>query len=175
MRAIAGLTFLTAVVVFVLFGCATKPPLGTVSQVDLQRYSGQWHEVARYPNWFQRNCVGETTAVYTPLPDGTIRVENSCRGKSGRIEKAVGLAQVVPGSDNTKLKVRFFGPFTGDYWVIGLDEKNYSWAVVGHPSRKYLWILSRTPKMRPADYEAAIKIASAGGYDLSRLIKTAQP
>lgn len=175
MRAIAAFLLLAGVGVFCVFGCASRPQLATVRQVDLKRYSGQWYEVARYPNWFQRNCVGETTATYSPLPDGAIQVVNSCRKKNGRLESVKGRATVVPGSANTKLKVSFFGPFTGDYWIIGLDQKNYSWAVVGHPSRRYLWILSRTPLLKDEDYRKAVEIAVSQGYDESRLIKTVQP
>jgi apolipoprotein D and lipocalin family protein len=175
MRAIAASVFLALLGGMFILGCANRQPLTTVSHVDLGKYSGQWYEVARYPNWFQRNCVGEVTATYRALPDGSIEVVNSCRDKSGRMDTVKGKAVVVPDSENAKLKVRFFGPFSGDYWVIGLDEKSYSWAVVGHPSRRYLWILSRSKAMRPSDYEKAITIAKNKGYDLSRLIKTRQP
>ncbi len=175
MKTIAALLLLCGLVALGVFGCASRAPLATVASVDLRRYAGQWYEVARYPNWFQRNCVGETTATYKALPDGAIQVVNSCRNKNGRMESVTGRATVVPGSANTKLKVSFFGPFTGDYWIIGLDQKNYSWAVVGHPSRRYLWILSRTPHLSEADYRKAVAIAVAQGYDESRLIKTVQP
>lgn len=175
MRAIAAFLLLAGVGALCVFGCASRPQLATVNRVDLKRYAGQWYEVARYPNWFQRNCIGETTANYKALPDGAIQVVNSCRNKTGKLETVKGRATVVPGSANTKLKVSFFGPFTGDYWIIGLDEKNYSWAVVGHPSRRYLWILSRTPHLKDEDYRKAVGIAVSQGYNESRLIQTAQP
>lgn len=150
-------------------GCASREPLPTVKSVDLQRYSGKWHEIAKYPNWFQRNCAGAATAVYTPRPDGKIAVVNSCVDKKGQPIVAKGVASVVPDSGNAKLKVKFFGPFAGDYWIIGLDEKDYSWALVGHPSRKYLWILAREPKMDARLYERILALADERGYDVSKI------
>lgn len=152
-------------------GCATQPPLATVKQVDPKRYSGRWYEVARYPNWFQRDCAGEVTAEYTPLPSGAIRVVNTCQTSKGTPKSIVGQASVVPGSGNARLKVSFFGPFSGDYWIIGLDEKNYSWALVGHPSRKYLWILSRQPGMSDALYQKIVGLAAKNGYSAGRIIR----
>lgn len=165
--------FLLAVVA--LTGCATHAPLKTVTQVDLQRYSGRWYEIARYPNSFQRKCAGNVTAQYTPQADGSIQVVNSCRTKDGGRETATGRATVVPGTGNARLKVRFFGPFTGDYYVIGLAD-DYSWALVGHPSREYLWILSRRPFMSPPRYQKIVDLAVAQGYDAARIQRTpAQP
>ncbi len=170
------ITSSAAILISLFFGaCATRQePPSTVGHVDLARYSGKWHEIARYPNWFQRDCAGGTTAVYTAQKDGSIRVENSCLDAHGTRRQAIGRATVVPGSGNAKLKVSFFGPFTGPYWIIGLDEKAYSWAVVGHPARKYLWILSRTPKMPEAEYRRALAIIKAKGYEADRLMMTPQ-
>lgn len=155
-------------------GCASRPPLTTVPAVDLSRYTGRWYEIAKYPNFFQRGCAGGTTAEYSANPDGSIRVVNKSTGKNGRPMQVVGRATVVPGSQNTKLKVSFGGPFSGAYWVIGLDEKAYSWAVVGHPSRQFLWILARDPKLPPATYQQILKLIDGRGYDTSRIEKTPQ-
>jgi len=154
-----------------LAACAApQPQPHTVAAVDLQRYLGTWHEVARYPNWFQdgrgEHCV-DVTATYTARPDGTVGVRNAC----GNGDAATGWARVVDPT-NTKLRVTFFWPFFGDYWVIGLDPA-YRWAVVGTPNRNYLWVLSRTPTLSPQDYAAAISTATAQGFDLTRLVKTA--
>ena len=158
--------------------CATtSAPAGapaTVARVDLARYTGKWYEIASKPMIFQRGCLG-TTAEYTANADGTIKVENTCRKADGNVAKAVGRAKIVPDSGNAKLKVNFFGPFWGDYWVLALDEKDYRYALIGGPDRKYLWILSRTPTMEPATYEKLTAIAKAQGYDLSDLTKTVQP
>ena len=158
--------------------CASTPSAtsvpATVPRVDLARYTGKWYEIASKPMIFQKGCLG-TTAEYTANPDGTIKVENSCRKGNGEVAKAVGRARVVPESGNAKLKVNFFGPFWGDYWVLALDEKNYQYAMVGNPERKYLWILSRTPTMDEATYARLTAIATAQGYDLSDLAKTVQP
>lgn len=154
-----------------LAGCASSRPLTTVPSVDLKRYSGKWHEVARYPNWFQRSCTGGVTAEYTPLPDGAIRVVNSCRKADGSRQTVRGRATVVPDSGNAKLKVSFFWPITGDYWIIGLDP-DYRWALVGHPSRKYLWILSREPGMEPKLYDRIVNLAVAQGYEAEKIRRT---
>lgn len=167
---------LGALGVAVLAACATtgKPPLRTVPSVDLDRYVGKWYEIASFPVWFQRRCAGGTTAEYTAREDGTIAVKNQCFDKNDRPIVADGTATVVPDSGNAKLKVRFFGPFAGDYWILALDEKNYQWSLVGHPSRNYLWILSRTPEMSDAVYGEIVAAAAAQGYDVTRLQRTDQ-
>ncbi|MCX6970604.1 MAG: lipocalin family protein [Verrucomicrobia bacterium] len=157
-----------------LSGCASRPPLATVPSVDLNRYAGRWYEVAKYPNFFQRNCAGNTTAEYSARPDGSIGVVNESIGKNGKPMRVAGTATVVPGSGNAKLNVRFGGPISGAYWVIGLDEKNYSWAVVGHPSRQFLWILSREPKLPAATYQQILTLVAERGYDTARLEPTPQ-
>lgn len=158
-----------------LAGCAARPPLATVDSVDLARYAGTWHEIAKYPNWFQRSCAADTTAEYTLQPDGAVRVTNRCRMASGKMREAGGTATAVPGSSNAKLRVRFAGsPFAGDYWIIGLDEKNYSWSLVGHPSRKFLWILARSPQMDPATYGKIAGIAQGKGFPPEKLERTVQ-
>lgn len=169
-----AILFLAAILLAAGLGaCASRPPLATVPSVDLKRYAGTWHEIARYPNWFQRRCVGPATAEYTPLPDGRIQVVNRCRRADGTMDSVKGTATVVPGSNNTKLKVGFGGPFKGDYWIIGLDEKNYSWALVGHPSRGYLWILARDPNLPERTYQRIVQLAVSKGYDASRIQRSA--
>ncbi len=165
-----------ATVVSVLVACATsrQAPLKTVNSVDLSRYAGKWYEIASYPMWFQRRCVGGTTAEYTSKADGSIGVVNTCYDKNGKPIRVEGSATVVPDSGNSKLKVRFFGPFTGDYWVIALDQKDYSWALVGHPSRKYLWVLSRSKELPSATYDQIVAEAVAQGYDAKQLRRTDQ-
>lgn len=153
----------------VLAGCAHREPLATVGQVDLPRYAGVWHEVARYPNFFQREGDREITARYTLRPDGRVEVLNRCL-RDGAPREIRGTAKALPGSGNARLAVTFFPPFSGDYWVIGLDEKNYSWAVVGHPSRRFLWILSRQVTLPPATYERILRLLRERGYDPGRLI-----
>jgi apolipoprotein D and lipocalin family protein len=152
-----------------LASCASLPPPATVPSVDLARYSGDWYEIESFPAWFQRGCAG-TKASYTPTPDGRIRVINTCtRGqKSVSIE---GVARVVPESNNSKLKVQFFWPFEGDYWILELDPA-YRWAAVGHPNRKYLWILARDPQLDPAELAGIRAKLAAKGYDINRLRRT---
>ena len=151
------------------------PPLEVVPQVDLDRYLGTWHEIATIPQRFQRGCVA-VTARYSLRPDGDIEVVNSCRKNTldGKEKSVKGKAWVVDKTTNAKLKVRFFWPFSGDYWIIDLDE-NYQWAVVGHPNRNYLWILSRTPRMDAGLYDTLLNRIEAKGYDLSKIQPTLQP
>jgi apolipoprotein D and lipocalin family protein len=154
---------------------AADKPLETVASVDLDRYLGRWYEIASYPAWFQKNCTG-VTADYSLREDGRIKVVNSCRKGSldGKAKQSTGRAKVVDGAGNARLKVSFFGPFWGDYWIIDLDP-DYQWAVVGVPNRKYLWILSRTPQMAGEVYEGIISRLRNQGYDPARLNLTPQP
>jgi len=145
-----------------------------VPHVDISRYTGTWFEIARYPNRFQKGCVG-TTAQYTLRDDGRIDVLNQCRENTldGKLMSAKGTAKVIDMKTNAKLKVTFSWPFYGHYWIIDLGE-NYEYAVVGHPDRKYLWILSRTPTMEEDLYNQILGRIKQQGYDVSKLIKTPQ-
>lgn len=147
--------------------------LTAVPYVDLNRYTGRWYEIARYSNRFQRQCVGNVTATYSLLPNGRIEIVNECRKADGKLVVARGKAKVAEKTSTAKLRVTFFWPFSGDYWVIVLDPE-YRWAVVGEPDRKYLWILSRTPQLPAADYDQAISAIRAKGYDPSKLVLTPQ-
>jgi apolipoprotein D and lipocalin family protein len=150
------------------------PPLRTVEHVYLDRYLGTWFEIASFPQRFQKGCTA-TQANYSLRPDGDITVRNRCNkgGLNGPESSVEGKARVVDKVTNAKLEVSFFWPFWGDYWVIDLGP-NYEFAVVGHPSRDYLWILSRTPTLSAATYDAILARIGAQGYDLSRLHRTLQ-
>ena len=141
----------------------------TVPRVDLMRYAGNWHEIARYPNRFQKECR-ESTASYTIRDDGAITVVNRCRTDSGDKE-AWGIAKVVDSVTNARLKVSFFRPFYGDYWILDLGTE-YEYAVVGTPDRKYLWILSRTPMMNALLYKVLLEKIRMQGFDPERLLIT---
>jgi apolipoprotein D and lipocalin family protein len=164
-------------VMMIAMGVQSEAPVRTVASVDLDRYLGEWHELARLPNRFQRQCVGDVRARYSRRADGRIDVVNSCRTNQGRTE-ARGVARVVDPQTSAKLEVRFapaflsFLPFVwGDYWIIGLAD-DYSWAVVGSPDRKYLWILSRTREIDERTWSEATQIANTAGYDLQQLVRT---
>ncbi|UPY35282.1 lipocalin family protein [Sediminicoccus sp. KRV36] len=162
-----------------LAACGATQPTAetprTVESVDVSRYLGLWHEVARLPQRFQDSAslrCEEVTAEYAPLGAGRISVVNSCvnaldPARPTRVAR--GEAYVVEGSNNTRLRVSFFWPFHGDYWVLGLDP-DYRWALVGAPSRRSLWLLSRTPSLPPAELERALAIARAQGFDLAPLV-----
>jgi apolipoprotein D and lipocalin family protein len=147
-------------------------PLQTVAHVDLDRYVGKWYEVARYPNRFERKCDRNVTAEYAKKENG-IEVVNSCLRTDGRAKRSEGHAKVQDEATNAKLAVTFFWPFYGKYWVIDLG-KNYEFAVVGEPSRKYLWILSRTSSLPDDKYAEIVGRLAAKGYDASKLVKTKQ-
>jgi len=162
-----------------LAGCSASsterlrlPPLETVAHVDLARYVGNWYEIASFPQSFQRGCVA-TTAAYTIRADGDIDVLNRCRRDTldGPEKSALGRARVVDTATNAKLEVSFFRPFWGDYWIVDLGAE-YDFAVVGHPGRDYLWILSRTPTMPEATYASILARLQARSYDTSRLKRT---
>ena len=157
-----------------LFSADRPKPLEVVPSVDLVRYTGQWYEIARLPNFFQRKCAGDTTATYTLRPDGKITVVNACRTRDGGVTTAKGTARLADqAGPNTKLKVSFFWPFSGDYWIIDLDP-GYRWAVIGEPRRKYFWVLSRDPQMDEGTLSPILERAKAQGYDLTALMKTPQ-
>ena len=144
----------------------------TVDHVDLSRYVGTWYEISKIPNSFQDHCIKNTTANYIINEDGDIIVMNKCIDEDGEFDDADGLAIVVDKGTNSKLEVSFvslFGwhLFWGDYWILGLDE-DYKYAVIGTPSRKYGWILSRTPQMLDSDLENCYKIFEKNGYDQSK-------
>lgn len=154
---------------------AAEPPLEVVRSVDLERYLGTWYEIASYPAWFQKGCTA-VTAEYSLRDDGLIRVVNSCNkgALDGKLKQSTGRAKVVEGSANAKLKVSFFWPIWGDYWIIDLDPE-YRWAVVGVPSRKFLWILSRSRSMDEALFQEIASRLPAKGYDPAQLVRTLQP
>ncbi len=148
---------------------AQQNPLKTVKYVDLKKYAGLWYEVAKIPNSFQDQCIKGTTAKYILMEDGEIKVINSCIDEDGEVDDADGIARIADRKSNAKLEVSFFSifgwrPVWGDYWIIGLDE-NYNWAIVGTPSRKYGWVLSRTPKLENETMEKIFLILKDQGYN----------
>ena len=160
------------IVCLVLTGCAAQeyPYLPTVSAVDPALYSGTWYEIARYENRFEKGCVG-ASAEYS-REEGHIRVINSCFDADGvLIDQATGRAYPVEGSNGAKLRVTFFRPFYGDYWILMLGE-DYRYSVVGDPKRKYLWILSRTPHLSDDNRRAILQHLPKLGYNPARLYWT---
>lgn len=171
---------LLAVSAFCVNAQQSKTALSTVSKVDLKRYAGKWFEIARYPNKFQKKCVGNTTATYTIKSDGKLEVINECLQKDGTINNAKGEAKIVDKTTNAKLEVRFapsvlsfISAVWGDYWIIDLDD-NYQYSVVGDPKREYLWILSRTAEMNVTTYQNILRRVEKLGFDPGKLNKTPQ-
>jgi apolipoprotein D and lipocalin family protein len=150
-------------------------PLPTAPLVDLNQYMGEWYEVARLPVSYEKNCVG-TKAIYTMQPDGSVEVLNSCYKGSldGPRKTAKGRATLADPQSKSKLKVSFFWPFQGDYWILEVGN-GYEYAMVGEPSRKNLWILSRTPQMELQQLHNLVGKARRLGFDTSKLIYTDQP
>jgi len=145
-------------------------PLMTVPNVELTRYMGVWYEIARLDHFFQKGCLG-STATYVLKPDGEVEVLNRCvNEKDHSMREAKGRAWLAAPGDNSRLKVSFFWPFRTDYWIIDLG-KEYEYAVVGDPDRKYLWVLSRTPAMDDAVYKKILDSAAAQGFAIDRLVR----
>jgi apolipoprotein D and lipocalin family protein len=155
-------------------------PIGNASvpepakAVDLERYLGVWFEIARYDQRFERSCVGGVTATYSLRADGSIDVVNRCRRGDGGTKEAHGRAKIVDRTTNAKLKVSFFGPFYGDYWILDHAD-DYGWSIVGEPSGRYLWILSRRPNPGRTARKELVRRAQGLGYDTRQLIYPEQP
>jgi apolipoprotein D and lipocalin family protein len=171
-----------ASIAIALAGCThllSRHPVGNPSvpqpakSVDLQGYLGRWYEIARYEQSFQKGCEG-VTADYSLRPNGSINVVNRCRKPGGKSSEARGRAKVVDKTTNAKLKVSFFGPFYGDYWVLDHAD-DYSWSIVGEPSGRNLWILAREPSPPEGEVTGLVQRARSMGYDTSMLIRTVQP
>ncbi|MBJ6142892.1 lipocalin family protein [Hymenobacter sp. BT559] len=150
-------------------------PLPTVAHVDLARYLGRWYEVARLPVPFEKNCM-HVTADYSRHANDKIRVVNTCRkgDVDGPVKIATATARPIDAT-NAKLKVQFFWPFEGDYWILDLDQADYQYALVGEPSRKSLWLLSRQPQLAPDIRQRLIGRARNLGFPVEKLLFTPQP
>lgn len=158
-----------------------RAPLQVVAPVDLKRYAGLWHEQARLPNRFQKQCTGPVTAEYTPLADGTVEVRNRCIVADGSFDESVGSARVVPVAGQPgagRLEVRFAPEWLGwlpvvwgDYWILKLD-RDYQVALIGTPNRKYLWVLSRAPRLEDDLLEAELAYARTLGFDVDKVEHT---
>lgn len=165
-------SFFLLVTSFAFFSCGTgdSQPLATVPVVNLEKYMGTWYEIARFPHRFEKDltCV---TATYTLKESGKVTVLNKgFNAEKGKNKTAEGTAWVPDDSYPGRLKVRFFWPFAGDYYILDLDE-DYSRVLVGAPDREYLWILSRTDQLNQETYDALVKKASSLGFDVSKLQK----
>lgn len=151
-------------------------PVRAVPSLDLERYAGRWYEVARFPSWFERKCVGQGTADYELRSDGTIGVVNTCRTADSTMNRAEGATRLADrNGPASRLKVRFAPGFLSflpmvwaDYWVLDLTD-DYGAALVGTPDRRYLWVLSRTPALDSATYDRLVATASRQGFDVARL------
>jgi apolipoprotein D and lipocalin family protein len=172
----------TILILAFLSACTPPPvnrtataPLQAVEAVDVERYMGLWFEIARFENSFEEGCVG-VTAEYSLQPNGKVKVVNTCRKGvlEGPVETAEGEARIVNPPANSKLKVSFFGPFEGDYWIIGLAP-DYSWALVGEPEGRYLWLLARTPRIPPALRDELTAKLAGLGYNIQALVWVTQP
>lgn len=156
-------------------GCGSSAaPLDVATSVDLSRISGKWYEIARLPRTTQTDCHG-TTAFYTQNADGTMTFVHQCNvgGPSGPLDTVTMSAKVPDPSVPAKMALDVAG-FTGDYWVLEVGS-NYEYAVVGHPSRLYLWVLSRTPTLEPDVMQGIVSRAQAKQFDTTQLVYTPQP
>ena len=158
-----------AMIALFSFGSSSNKDLQVVKKVELEKYSGTWYEIARFPSSFESSlkCV---TATYTLKENGKIEVWNKGHkiSDASKISEIKGSAWVADEKETAKLKVRFFWPFSADYWIIALDD-NYKYAMVGHPNRKYLWILSREKKLDSEIIQNLILQAKNQGFDTEKL------
>ncbi len=166
------LLFLVTIQLFRTCSVMSQNSPSVTDTVDLQKYAGKWYEIASYPMSFQMDCFF-VTADYTLTDKGYVKVFNSCRKGSinGKVKSIQGKAFPVKGSNNAKLKVQFFWPLKADYWVID-KAADYSWAVVSGPSRKYLWILCRTPEMQKETWQGITERLRENGFDINKLKMT---
>ena len=168
--------FLISISGVLITGCLNQPvyrqsavPLQTVAAVDLNKYLGKWYEIYRLPNWFEDDDCVTVTAEYGLRSDGGVSVLNTCH-KASKKEEAKGIAKIVEGSNNSKLRVSFFRPFYGDYWILDLAN-DYSWVLIGEPAGKYFWILARDKKLSPELEESLLVKAEKLGYLRKDLVK----
>ncbi|WP_347157299.1 lipocalin family protein [Pontibacter chitinilyticus] len=149
-------------------------PLDAAVEVDLDRYQGRWYEIAKLPQRFEKGCHC-VYAEYTKNPKGYVEVLNSCRkgGSTGKVKEIRGKGFPVEGSNNSKLKVQFFWPFKGDYWILELDPE-YQHALVGSPDRESLWILSRKPTLSRGIFERLVQLAAELNFPVEQLTMTDQ-
>ena len=170
--ALIVLAVTTAIALSCLIAAAAsgQPPVTTAVKVDLQKYMGKWHEISRLEHHFQKHCIG-SYAEYTLRNDGEVDVINRCTDeRDGRRKEAKGRAWSVDPDSNSRLKVSFFWPFRGDYWIIELGEK-YEYSVVGSPDRKYLWILAREPLMDEVLYSTIVERLRKQGFPVDNLVR----
>ncbi|MBB6092398.1 apolipoprotein D and lipocalin family protein [Povalibacter uvarum] len=171
-------TTLVLVAAMFLSACANSPPsqpLRTVKQVDLARYMGDWYVIANIPYFAERNCF-DSVESYALRPDGRIDNWFSCRRGSPDApfeRKVSALAKVEDATTNARWSVRFFGLISVQYLVIDLDEQ-YRWAVIGHPSRNYGWVLARDKMLPDATYDQILRRLGEQGYEVSRFAKVPQ-
>lgn len=149
---------------------ANQSEVRAVSSVDLKRYAGKWFEIARYPNKFQKNCVGNATATYSQKTDDQIEVLSQCVKKNGTPEILKTDAKISDKTTNAKFDVK---NAPGDFWIVDLDP-NYGYAAVGDPKRQNLWILSRDPEMKDAVYQNILRRVEKMGFNPGKLVKTPQ-
>jgi len=178
MKIVTYFCFLFVLMLTAIYAQDKKSSPQTVKSVDLKKYAGTWYEIAKIPNRFQSDCDRNTTATYKIREDGKIAVLNKCIEKDGSVNDAEGVAVVADKKSNAKLEVSFvsilgINLFWGDYWIIGLDD-NYKYAVVGHPERKYGWILCREPKMPEEDLKKVYALLKEQGYDTNKFMMTKQ-
>lgn len=181
MKRVITISFIVILATLSFFAQSEKAsPVKAVPAVDLSKYAGTWYEIAKYPNKFQKQCVGNTTATYTLKGTDKLEVLNKCLKKDGTVENAKADGKVEDKRTNAKLKVRFAPGFTSflpfvwaDYWVIDLAN-DYKYAVVATPDRDYFWILSREPEMKDALYQDILRRAEQQGFNPAKVVKTPQ-
>lgn len=171
--------FLSLIVGSLMTCSALAAEIKTVNHVDIKLYMGQWYEIAAIPQSFQKQCVKDTQAYYELTDQGSVKVLNSCTDKNGKVDSAEGRAKITDKNTNAKLKVTFVKIFKwafalgGKYWIVDLAP-DYRYALVGHPTLKYAWILSRTPNLSSSDLSYIESKFKSLGYDTCKILTTVQ-
>ena len=153
------------------FASKANTPPRVADQVDLSRYMGGWYEIAAFPNIFQRGC--RCSRAFYSLQGTGVHIVNQCLNKNNQLKQATARAWQAKDGSSSQLKVQFFWPFRGDYWILYVSP-NYQDAIVGSPHRKYLWFLSRSRQLSEKRYQYLVSLAAAQGFDVSKLRRTSQ-
>jgi apolipoprotein D and lipocalin family protein len=155
-------------------GCASRPPLPAVADVDLPRFMGPWYVLANIPTFIERDAWNAVES-YELKPDGHIATTFTFNKGSatGPVRRYHPDGKVVPGTGNAVWGMQFLWPIRAEYRIFHLD-KDYTRVIIARTARDYLWIMARTPAIPEAELQQLIALAGAAGYDTKRVQRVPQ-